>query len=100
MFRYDIVRRVDGATIAPAAFEAPWAASVVIFHDVVRAYFSLHRQDAQRELLLYATLEGEAGEPDRTTLVCSAHLIVSGPDPEVEIRAGRLLEVALRGWRH
>ena len=100
MFRYDIVERIDGATATLATFEAPWAASLPVFHEVVRAYFALRRQGPRRELLFYATLEGEAGEPDRTALVCSAELTVSGPDPEVEIKAGPLLEAAFRGRRH
>lgn len=100
MFRYDIVENIDGATVTLATFEAPWAESLPVFHEIVRAYFSVRRSEAFRELLFYATLEGQAGEPDRTSLVCAAQLIVSGSEPEVEIRAGPLLEAALRRQRH
>jgi hypothetical protein len=99
MFRYDIVERIDGATATLATFEVPWAASLPIFHEVVRAYFALRRSEVPRELLLYATLEDDS-ESDRTVLVCSAKRISGQMENEVEIRAGPLLEIALRTLRH
>jgi hypothetical protein len=99
MLAYDVVERVDQTLAALASFKAPWAASVPIFHDLARAYFALRRPGPARELLFYATLEGE-GEPDRVALVCSARLVLGQGDGEVEIRAGPLLEIALRARRH
>jgi hypothetical protein len=99
MLAYDVVERVDQTLVALASFKAPWAASVPIFHELARAYFALRRSGAARELLFYATLEDE-GEPDRIALVCSARLVPGQSNDEVEIRAGPLLEVALRARRH
>jgi hypothetical protein len=99
MLAYDVVERVDQTLVALASFTAPWAASVPIFHDLARAYFALRGPGPARELLFYATLE-EEGEPDRIALVCSARLVLGQGDDEVEIRAGPLLEIALRARRH
>jgi hypothetical protein len=99
MLTYDIVEPTDPAPVTLARFKAPWAVSVPIFHNLARAYFAGRQTRPADRLDLYATLEDES-EPDRTALVCSARSIDGESGKTVEIRAGPLLEVALRARRH
>lgn len=99
MFVYDIVEQTGQEPVVLASFTAPWSASVPIFNAAARAYFASLGGGVEHALLLYATLEDD-DEPDRTALVCSAHWVAGVAGAGVEIRAGPLLDAALRARRH
>lgn len=99
MFAYEIIEETGRGPVVLANFSAPWSASVPIFNAAAHAYFAGQEAGSGRVLFLYATLE-QGDAPYQTALVCSAHQVGHDAERRVEIRAGPLLDAALRALRH